>query len=65
MFGPMLWIRKAGNQLEDYLGRYQPMRIGHIALLKEVRQSAGREQVVLSVTKKCQQLLESLDFEIV
>ena len=38
-------VRKAGNQLEDYLGRYQPMRIGHIALLKEVRRLAGRNRL--------------------
>jgi WD40 repeat protein len=30
-----LSLSQAGNRVEDYMGRYQPMRIGHIALLKE------------------------------
>jgi len=57
--GLMAGLYQAGNQLEDYLGRYQPMRIGHIALLKE--DVLGKTKSQKSLMKQVQETRTALD----
>lgn len=57
--GLMASLYQAGNRVEDYMGRYQPMRIGHIALLKE--DLLGKDKTQKSLMKQVRDTRTALD----
>eukprot|EP00435_Cladocopium_sp_Y103_P046807 s1722_g13.t1 len=57
--GLMASLYQAGNRVEDYMGRYQPMRIGHIALLKE--DVLGKDKTQKSLMKQMRDTRTALD----
>lgn len=57
--GLMASLYQAGNHVEDYMGRYQPMRIGHIKLLKE--DLLGKDKTQKSLMKQVRDTRTALD----